>query len=64
LVSKELMDLVHIYCMEEEKKNMEVNVDPSTIWLPKIFTENIQNIFFCAQHKKEIHTGLEQLEGE
>jgi len=22
-----------------------------------------QNIFFCVQQKKEIHTGLEQLEG-
>jgi len=24
----------------------------------------LQNIFFCVQQKKEIHTGLEQLEGE
>lgn len=26
--------------------------------------KNIQNILFCIQKKKEIHTGSEQLEGE
>jgi len=24
----------------------------------------LQNIFLCIQHKKETHTGLQQLEGE
>jgi len=33
--------------------------DPSIVWL-----HILQNIFFCVQHKKEIHTSLEQLEGE
>ncbi len=27
-------------------------------------TSFVQNTFFCAQHKKETHTGLEQVEGE
>jgi len=28
-------------------------------WLPIL-----QNVFFCVQQKKEIHTGLERLVGE
>jgi len=31
----------------------------SKVWLPHI----VQNIFFCVQQKKGIHTGLEKLEG-
>ncbi len=29
-----------------------------------LVTHILQNIFFCVQQKKEMHTGLEQLEGE
>ncbi len=29
-----------------------------------LFTNILENIFFCSQQKKETHTGLEQLEGE
>jgi len=29
-----------------------------------LVTDIHQNIFFCVQQKKEIHTGLEQLESE
>jgi len=29
-----------------------------------LVTNILQNILFCVQHKKDIHTGLEQLEGE
>jgi len=30
-------------------------------WGPSLLTNILQNIFFCVQQKKEIHTGLEQL---
>jgi len=30
----------------------------------QLVTDILQNIFFCVQQKKEIHTGLKQLEGE
>jgi len=33
---------------------------PSTVWLPTVFKIS----FFCVQQKKEIHTGLEQHEGD
>ncbi len=29
-----------------------------------VATNILQNILFCVQQKKEMHTGLEQLEGE
>jgi len=29
-----------------------------------LVTDIFQNIFLCVQQKKEIHTGLKQLEGE
>jgi len=29
-----------------------------------LVTDIIQNILFCVQQKKDIHTGLKQLEGE
>ncbi len=29
-----------------------------------LVTKILQNIFFCAQQKKESHTGLQQLEAE
>jgi len=29
-----------------------------------LVTDILQNIFICVQQKKEIHTGLKQLEGE
>jgi len=29
-----------------------------------LVTDILQNIFFCVQQKKEIHTGLKQVEGE
>jgi len=29
-----------------------------------LIADILQNIFFCVQEKKEIHTGLKQLEGE
>jgi len=29
-----------------------------------LITNILQNILFCVQHKKETHTGLEQLGGE
>jgi len=28
-----------------------------------LVTHILQNIFYCVEQKKEIHTGLEQLEG-
>ncbi len=37
---------------------MEVNGDQ------QLFGYQLQNILFCVQQKKEIHTGLEQHEGE
>ncbi len=41
-----------------EKNTMEVN------GYQKLFANILQNIFFCAQQKIEIHTGLKQHEGE
>jgi len=35
------------------------SMGPSTVWLPIFF-----EISYCVQQKKEIHTGLEQTEGE
>jgi len=39
---------------------MEVNGDQSTVCIQIFF----QNILLCVQQKKEIYTGLEQIEGE
>jgi len=39
---------------------MEVNGDPNIC----LDTNILQNIFLCVQQKKEIPTGLKQLEGE
>jgi len=33
-------------------------------WGPSTVSDILQNIFFCVQQKKEILTGLKQLEGE
>jgi len=39
---------------------MEVNGDQRNCMVTYI----LQNIYFCVQHKKDIHTGLEQNESE
>ncbi len=43
---------------------MEKNTMESMANSNCLVTNNLQNIFFCVQQKEEIHTGLEQHEGE
>jgi len=38
--------------------------DSHTMYFNGLVTHFLQNTLFCVHQKKEIHTGLEQLEGE
>ncbi len=53
LVTKQLTVAIDFH--SRGKNSMEVNLLVNNI---------LQNIFFCVQQKKLIHTGLEKLEGE
>ncbi len=53
LVTKQLTVAIDFH--SRGKNSMEVNLLVNNI---------LQNIFFCVQPKKLIHTGLEKLEGE
>jgi len=41
-----------------------MKIVPSFTRCFKTMNSNSQNIFFCVEQNTEIHTGLEQLEGE
>ncbi len=51
LATKQVPVAIYMHSM---KKNTQVNGY-------RLVTHILQNIFFCAQQKKEMHTGLEQL---
>ncbi len=55
--TKQLTIAIGFVC---KKKYYESQYGPETTY----FTYILQNIIFCAQQKKETHTGLEQLGGE
>jgi len=57
-VSKQLMDPIDFHRIFFP--TMEVNMEVKNC----LVTDILQNIFFFVQQKKEIHTGLKQLEGE
>jgi len=46
------------------KKKKKILLWKSMVSINCLVTNILQNIFFCVQQKIEIHTGLEQLEGE
>jgi len=55
--------------MSVTKQLMDFHIIVFPIWKSMGFINSLvidifQNIFLCVQQKKEIHTGLQQLEGE
>ncbi len=50
--------LGHINFHSRNKNTIEVNGVPESV------SHILQNIFLCVQQNKDIHTGLELLEGE
>jgi len=52
--------MISLNTKEDILKNVSNQTVDVWLWLTHI----LQNIVFCVQQKKEIHTGLEQHEGE
>jgi len=68
---KSFQTCIHLFHNTKENisKNMGNQTVEKILWqsmgpINYLVTDIFQNIFFCVQHKKEIHTGLEQLQGE